>query len=384
MRIGVLTGGGDVPGLNTVIRDVTYRAAREKNIEVIGIKRGWGGLIYMNPDNSEIDLEHAVHLTEDDVRRFDREGGTFLRTSRIRPSKVKIHAALRRYRNIDFEGEKDMTSDVIKNIQNLKIDTLIAIGGDDTLSYALHLYRQGISVIGIPKTMDGDVAGTDYCIGFNTAIAKSNQYVTDLRSHLGSHERIGVIEVFGRNSGFTALYTALTAKPDRVLIPEIPQGFDINKLAELLVYDKKRNPSNYCIVIVSEGAKPFGGVEFFKSSKTDAYGHLKLGGIGEWIAGELEKITGEEVMEENMRYLLRSGSPTAKDKIVASIFANIAMDAVLRNQSGVMTAIRNGKFHLAHLEDTAESPTKVDVCHQYNIERYRPNYKGLEGNILLL
>ena len=382
MRIGILTGGGDVPGLNTVIHDVTYRAAREKNIEVIGIKRGWGGLIYMNPDIPYIDPEHAINLTQDVVRRFDREGGTFLRTSRTQPSQVKDHLGLRKYRNLEFKGKRDMTSQVIKNLRNLKIDTLIAIGGDDTLSYALHLHQQGVPVIGIPKTMDGDVAGTDYCIGFSTAITRSNQYVTDLRSHLGSHERIGVIEVFGRYSGFTALYTALAAKTDRLVIPEVQ--FDINKLAGLLVDDKKRNPSNYCIVIVSEGAKPLGGGEVLKSDRTDAYGNRKLGGIGEMIAEKLEEMTREEVTEENLRYLLRSGSPTAKDKIVASRFANLAVDAILKNKSGVMTSIQNGKLHLASLEETAASPVKVNAALQYDIERYMPNYKNLEGSGILL
>lgn len=383
MRIGILTGGGDVPGLNTVIRDVTYRAAREKDVNVVGIRRGWGGLIYINPEASEEDnSEHLVNLTEDNVRRYDREGGTFLRTSRIQPSKVKNHRALREYRNLEFDGTRDMTEDVIKNLQKLGIDKLIAIGGDDTLSYARHLHRLGIPVIGIPKTMDGDVAGTDYCIGFNTAMTKSNEYVTELRTVLGSHERIGVVEVFGRYSGHTGLHTALASKSDRLVIPEAE--FDIHKLAKLLLEDKRKNPSNYSIVVVSEGTKPVGGREIIKKEIQDAYGHLKLGGIGDWIAESIEEITGQETVVENLRYLLRSGSPTAKDKIIASAFANIAMDAVLENKSGLLTAVRNGRYCLVPLEVTSASPTKVDVERHYNPERYRPNYKGLEDSVVML
>ncbi|MDO8459780.1 MAG: ATP-dependent 6-phosphofructokinase [Nanoarchaeota archaeon] len=382
MRIGILTGGGDVPGLNTVLRDVVYRAQREKDINILGIKRGWGGLIYMNPDNQEMDPEHAIPLNEISVRGYDRVGGTRLHTSRIQPSKVNCDEKLRKYRGLDFECKRDMTQDVIKNLQNLGIDKLIAIGGDDTLSYALHLHKQGIPIIAIPKTMDGDVMGTDYCIGFNTAIVKATTYVTELRTHMGSHERIGIIEVFGRHSGFTGLYTALAAKSDRVIIPEVE--FDIQKLSDILASDKKDSPSNYSVLIVSEGAKPLGGKETIINGKIDNYGHIKLGGIGEQIAEKIQQLTGEETMTDNLRYLLRSGPPTAKDKIVASTFANIAMDAALRGDSGKMTAVRNGKFCLVPLEETKSSPAKVDVARQYNSERYEPNYVGLEGTIVLL
>ena len=383
MRIGILTGGGDVPSLNTVIHDVTYRAARENSASVIGLRRGWGSLIYMDPDNIEMDPDHAFYLNEEKVRGFDREGGTLLRTSRIQPSEVKYHPALQKYRNIDFfEGKRDMTQDVLKNLENLRIDILFAIGGDDTLKYARHLSKLGFPVIGIPKTMDGDVAGTDYCLGFNTAIERSNQYVTNLRSHLGSHERIGVIEVFGRHSGHTGLYTALAAKPDRLVIPEV--DFDIHRLAELLVYDKKRNSSNYSMVIASEGAKQLGETVVKENDKIDSYGHVKLGGIGKRIAGQLEELTGEDVMEENLRYLLRSGPPSPKDKTVASMFANIAVDSAIKHVAGKLTAIRDGKVCLVELEETKKSPTEVDVSRQYNSERYRPNYKGLVGVTVML
>jgi len=385
MRIGILTGGGDVPSLNTVIHDITYRASREKNMEVIGIRRGWGGLIYMNPDNLDLDPNHAIILSEDIVRKIDREGGTFLHTSRTLPSKVKAHKDLERFRGIKLKQkeERDMTGDVLKNLENHKIDYLIVVGGDDTLTYARYLSELGFPLIGVPKTMDGDVAGTDHCLGFSTAINRANEILTDLRTTLGSHERIGVVEIFGRYSGLTALYTALAAKPDRVIIPEVE--FEMDRLVELLIQDKERNPSEYSLVLVSEGAKPKGGkMQIDKRKEDDMYGHRKLGGIGRYIARELKKITGENAMEENLRYSLRSGRPSAKDKIVASAYANLAINAILRNKKGKLTSIRNGKLVLVSLEETAKSPVKVDAARLYNVDRFRPNYDKLEEITLVL
>ncbi len=281
MRIGILTGGGDVPGLNTVIHDVTYRARHEKNVEVVGIKRGWGGLIYMDPKSKTMDPEHALMLNEGNVRGIDRDGGTFLKSSRIFPLKVKPHQKLKEYRGIHFEGVRGMTSDVLANLDNLGIEKLIVIGGDDTLSYARHLHSVGFPVIGVPKTMDGDVAGTDYCIGFNTAISRACRSITDLRTSCGSHERIGVVELFGRHSGFTALYSAIASKADRVIIPEVP--FDIRELSSLILDDKKSSPARYSILLVAEGAIPIGGREETMNGGVDAYGHAKLGGIGKRV-----------------------------------------------------------------------------------------------------
>ena len=383
MKIGILTGGGDVPGLNTVIRDVVYRSAREKEkIGVIGIRRGWGGLVYLDPERKDIDSEHAGLLDEPSVRKIDREGGTWLHTSRTNPLKIKNHPNLAEFRGIKFEGERDMTKDVMKNLENLKIDVLIATGGDDTLSYARHLKKIGFPVMGIPKTMDCDVAGTDYCIGFSTAISRATEYITALRSCLGSHERIGVIEIFGRDSGFTGLYAALAAKPDRVVIPEV--DFDMDKLVGLLYDDKRKNKSRYSIVLASEGAKPIGCNAIYQSDRRDQYNHKKLGGIGRLIEENIKEKLNIETIEYRLAHLIRSGAPDAKDKICASVFANIVFDAIIRKEYGMMAAIINSKPTIVSLEESASSPKKVDVGRFYNSERYRPNYQNLEGSLLLL
>ncbi len=383
-RIGILTGGGDVPGLNTIIRDITYRAVHENSFEVIGIKRGWGGLVYMDPDRQGIDAEHAIILTSESVRKIDRDGGTILHSSRVNPSKMSSSPMLKEYRGIEYDKseKRDFTQDVLKNLGNLGIDLLIVVGGDDTLSYALQLHKQGVPVIGIPKTMDGDVAGTDYCIGFSTAISKASNYVTELRTVMGSHQRFGVIELFGRNSGFTALYTALAAKSDRVLIPEV--DFSLEKAVELLAKDKRENPSGYSLVLVSEGAKPIGGKIIYADGRTDDYDHKKLGGIGNVVAKYIQECTGEDVISEALRYLLRSGPPDAKDKIMASVYANVAFNGILRGESGVMAANHGGHNCLVPLEFVQASPRKVNVGLAYNTERYCPNYTNFEERTLLL
>jgi len=376
--IGVLTGGGDVPGLNTVIQQLTLRA--EKGYRVIGIKRGWGGLVYMDP-KSEPNSDHFEELTPNKVRIIDRTGGTILHTSRVNPLKVESDRVFEEYKGFSFEGKRDFTDDVIKNLDKMNIDVLVTIGGDDTLSYSRHLMSLGRKVIGIPKTMDGDVCGTDYCIGFATAITRANTNITRLRSSCGSHERIGVFEEFGRHSGLTALYSAVVAKVDRVLIPEVP--FDMDRVIELTIRDYRENPSKYAILLVAEGAKEIAGEELFKGEKQDGYGHKKLGGIGYIIAGEFKK-TGFETVENPITYLLRSGEPDAKDKLYATVFADLSIDAISKGHTGTLTAIKDGKPTLVPLEITKNSPFKVDVERFYDTEQYRPKVSGFIDSCLIL
>lgn len=379
--IGILTGGGDVPGLNTVIRDFTLRA-NKLGFKVIGIRRGWGGLIYMDPNNQYMDPEHALVLNEYVVRRIDREGGTFLHSSRVRPSTVTKNPDLMQYRGLSFDTATDLTEDVIQNLKNLGIDILVAIGGDDTLSYAVHLQKKGFPVMGIPKTMDGDIYGTDYCLGFSTAISKAADFITQLRTTLGSHERIGVIEIAGRNSGFTALNAALAAKPDRVLIPEV--DFDMENLMNLLLDDKKKNPSNYSFCLVAEGAKPKGKDVVYANAMTDDYGHKKLGGIGKLISSYIAYKTGRTIMSEELGYYLRSGNPDAKDRIVASVYANITCDAIAKGHDGLMASMNNGRYKMSPLSEVTKSPKVVDVKRFYNSERYHPIFENFESTEILL
>ncbi len=379
-RIGILTGGGDVPGLNTVIHDVTLRAHYE-NIEVVGIKRGWGGLIYMDPEGKISDEEHLIPLDRQSVRRIDRTGGTILRTSRTNPVKVHHNADLEKYRGIKLEEKTDLTPDVLKNLDRLGIDALVAIGGDDTLSYAAHLKKQGFKVLAVPKTMDNDVNGTEYCIGFSSAISKCLLLIDDLRTPMGSHERFGVIELFGRNAGYTALYAAYVSRGDRVLIPEF--DFDPDHLVKLLVEDRDKNPSNYAIVLVSEGAKPAGG-KILEGGKVDQYGHAKLGGIGFEVAEHIQKTTGYNTIVQRLAYFMRSGSPDAVDKLVAGFFANIAFDCIMENNFGHMMAIVDGKYDIVPIESVVSDQRVVDVDSLYLKDRYRPNFKNMKGLPLFL
>jgi 6-phosphofructokinase 1 len=379
--IGILTGGGDVPGLNTVIRDFTLRA-RKLGFNVIGIRRGWGGLIYMDPNKKEMNPEHAIRMDDATVRRVDREGGTFLHSSRVKPTSVTKNPDLMEFRGLSFDQPTDMTEDVIKNLQNLEIDTLVAVGGDDTLSYAVHLHNKGFKVLGIPKTMDGDIYGTDYCLGFSTAISKAADYITQLRTTLGSHERIGVIEIAGRNSGFTALNAALAAKPDRVLIPEV--DFDMDTLLQLLLDDKKKNPSGYSFCLTAEGAKPKGGEQVYSSAQVDDYGHRKLGGVGKLISSYISYKTNRTVMSEELGYYLRAGNPDAKDRIVASVYANITANAIAKGDHGLMASMKDGRYQMTPLVEVLKSPKKVDVARFYNSDRYHPIFENFESTEILL
>ncbi len=383
-KIAVLTGGGDVPGLNSVIKSVVYRAS-EMGRGVVGIRRGWEGLTHLNPEN-ELDPNYVLQLTRENTRTIDRRGGTVLHTSRTNPQRMKTNrlpahvqqaelAALPR--NGDYV---DFTPAVLRNLDRLGVGCLIAIGGDDTLSFAARLHRESFPVIAIPKTMDNDVQGTEYCIGFSTAITRARELITRQRTTLGSHERIGIFRIFGRDAGFTALYTGYVTSA-RCLIPEFP--FDLDQLARLLMEDKRNNPSNYSLVVVSEGAV-WRDQQVADYGEADAYGHKKKVDIGHALEAELKKRTGEDTMVSDLTYDLRSGEPDAVDQLVATTFANIALDLLASNTTGSMTSIRDGRYAHSPLPDPALGPRRVDVGALYNTERYRPNYASKLGAPLLL
>jgi 6-phosphofructokinase len=381
--IGILTGGGDVPGLNSVIKSVVYRAT-EMGKDVIGIRKGWKGLTNVDTSETEESIFHR-ELTRDNTRTIDRTGGTILHTSRTNPSrvaasKVPAHISKDRLKSLPFDGKNyDFTSIVIENLEKLGIGCLVAIGGDDTLGFAATLSRNGFPVIGVPKTMDNDVAGTEYCIGFSTAITRAKDAITRQRTTLGSHERIGIFRIFGRDAGFTALYTAYVTGA-RCLIPEYP--FDMAHVSDLLLEDKHRNESNYSIVIVSEGAVPKQG-KIEEVGEMDGYGHRKKVDVGQALAKELEQRTGEETMTSDLTYDLRSGDPDAMDQIVATTFANIAVDLIRDGITGRMVGLQNGCYAHADLPHVSAGARKVDIVTQYNTERYRPNYSSKLGAPIL-
>ena len=370
MRIGILTGGGDVPGLNPCIKALVYRAIDEGH-EPIGIRRGWRGLLFYNPDDPAACEECLQPLDKLVVRTIDRTGGTFLHTSRTNPSRVRpSHAPdfLRPEAELDDSQTLDFTDHVLRALEYLKIDVLIPIGGEDTLGYGARIHREGFPVISIPKTMDNDVFGTDFCIGFSTAVTRSVHFIHQLRSTAGSHERIGVVELFGRHSGETSLISAYLAGVDRAIISEVP--FDIDKLADLLMQDKQANPSHYAIMTISEGAHEVSG-EVIQIGVADAYGHKKLGGVGAVTAKTLEKITGVKTMCQELAYLMRSGAPDALDIMVAVNYANTALDLLAVAKFGRMVALRDGRY----TDVSAESPTlgikHVDVRALYDVDNYR-------------
>src|SRR5512136_159692 len=335
-RIGVLTGGGDVPGLNPCIKTIVNRAVDE-GYEVVGIRKGWAGLLYCNPEDPQSIAEYIVPLDKQRVRTVDRTGGTFLHTSRTNPAKVSNAEVPEFLRGADYDPQAkekhDFTGHVLANLAHLGIDALIPIGGDDTLSYAERLHREGFPVVAIPKTMDNDVYGTDYCIGFSTAITRSVHFIHNLRTSAGSHERIAVIELFGRNSGETSLISAYLSGVDRALISEVP--FDPRKLSQLLVADKRDNPSNYAMVTVSEGATMIGG-QIVEYGQEDAYGHKKLGGIGMVLSEAIKKLTGSHIIYQQLSYLMRTGAPDSLDLMVAFNYATMAMDLIAEGMSGRM------------------------------------------------
>jgi len=383
MRIGILTGGGDVPGLNPCIKALVYRAVDEGH-EPVGVRRGWRGLLFYNPDDPATHEECIMPLNKLMVRTIDRTGGTFLHTSRTNPSRVRPSQApdfLRPEGDLDESQTLDFTDHVLQALEHLKIDVLIPIGGEDTLGYAARIHREGFPIISIPKTMDNDVFGTDFCIGFSTAITRSVHFIHQLRSTAGSHERIGVIELFGRHSGETSLISAYLAGVDRAIISEVP--FDIERLADLLMQDREANPSHYAMMTISEGAREIGG-EVIQTGVADPYGHKKLGGIGAVTAEKLEKITGVKTMCQALAYLMRSGTPDALDIMVAVNYASTAMDLLAIGKFGRMVALRDGRY----TDVSAESPTlgikHVDVRALYDVDNYRPKVWHVLGKPMFL
>ena len=386
MRIGILTGGGDVPGLNPCIKAVVDRAVDEGH-EVVGIRRGWGGLLQLNPEDPTTYEGSYIKLDKIRVRAIDRTGGTFLHTSRTNPAKVKPKDVPDFLRNPEEPADpadkslRDFTPHVLKNLEFLGIDRLIPIGGDDTLSFGERLHSEGFPVVAIPKTMDNDVYGTDYCIGFGTAVTRSVQFIHQLRTSTGSHERIAVVELFGRNSGETSLISSYLASVDRALISEVP--FDVEKLASLVLKDKKTNPSNYAMVTISEGAHFMGG-QVVEYGEADAYGHKKLGGIGQLLGEALKKLTGEDIIYQQVSYLMRSGAPDALDLMVGVNYANLAVSLITSGVSGRMVALRDGTYTHIPMSTVTSGLKRVDVSELYDVNEYRPKVRHVLGKPMFL
>ncbi len=380
--IGILTGGGDVPGLNPAIRAVTVRALRE-GYRVLGIRRGWAGLVDLIPDPDADNSVHFLELTEDAVNRAGRTGGTFLHTSRTRPS--RLPKALVPDHLLDSYADEinDLTPAVLRNLEFLGVDFLIPIGGDDTLSYAQRLHEEGVKVVAVPKTMDNDVPGTDYCIGFSTCVTRTIELTHQLRTTAGSHERFLVIEVFGRYSGYTAVLPTMAGAADRCVIPE--HHFEMEQLCELLSHDRNRNPSSYAVVLVSEGARMTDAdAMMFDGEERDQYGHKKLGGIGDRVATLLKVCSPKHnqgrrvnVVSQRLGYLVRCGDPDALDSIVPMAFGNLALDLILSNTSGRLVSIRNGVYDSVPIDVVTGRKKVIDVQKYYNTERLRPRYKSL-------
>jgi 6-phosphofructokinase 1 len=384
MRLGILTGGGDVPGLNACMKAAATRILDEGH-EMFGFRRGWAGLLHYNPDDIKSHEDLIIPLTKTVVRTIDRTGGTFLHTSRTNPGKVRpkdMPDFLKgKFEHKDGKEPADCTAHSLRVIEHLKLDGLIAIGGDDTLSYAVRLHKEGVPMVCIPKTMDNDVYGTDYCIGFSTAVTRSVEFINSMRTPSGSHERIAVVELFGRYSGETSLISAYLAGVDRAIISEV--DFDIDKLVKFLIEDRNGNPSNYAIMTVSEGAKPLGG-EMSLKGEADAYGHQKLGGIGHYIGNEIEKRSGIGVMIQQLGYLMRGGAPDALDRMVATTYGYLAADLLIQKQSGRMVALRDGKYTTISASMITEGKKCVDVDELYDIDKYRPKVAHLLGKPMFL
>jgi ATP-dependent phosphofructokinase / diphosphate-dependent phosphofructokinase len=385
-RIGVLTGGGDVPGLNPAMKEVVLNAL-DDDYEVLGIRRGWGGLLWYNLDEPSTHDYYIRHLDQNSVRRIDRTGGTFLHTSRTNPQNVRkddVPGFLKESslgKVIDEQGTMDYTDHVLKVLDHLGLDVLVSIGGDDTLSYSVRLNKEGFPVVAIPKTMDNDVNGTDYCIGFSTAVTRSVDAIMQLRTSVGSHERIGVFELFGRNSGETSLISAYLAYVDRAIISEVP--FNMEKLADFLLEDKRNCPSNYAILTVSEGAT-FEGGEIIETGPEDAFGHRKLGGIGEMVSEEIKRLTGQHIMYQKFGYIMRSGAPDSLDRMVAMAFGNLAMQLIRREEYGKLVALQGGKYTTVPVDIVLAGNKQVDVEAYYDKEQYKPKVKDFLGEPMFL
>ena len=387
--IGILTGGGDVPGLNPAIRAVTIRALRE-GYRVVGIRRGWRGLVDFVPEYGADNSPFVVELTEEIVNRAGRTGGTFLHSSRTRPSHLPAAFVPDHLKDKYTAPVNDITRDVLKNLEFLGVETLVPIGGDDTLSYAFRLHEEGVRVVAIPKTMDNDVSGTDYCIGFSTCVTRTIELTHRLRTSAGSHERILVIEVFGRYAGFTALLPTMAGAADRCVIPEHP--FDPDRLVQLLVRDRSRNPSHYSVVLVSEGATMAHQADrVYESEEADQFGHKKLGGIGDVISQKLKEMSprfnnGErvDVINQRLGYLVRCGDPDALDSIVPMAFGNLALDLILNGTSGRLVNVRNGRYDNVPIEVVTSRKKMVDVGKYYQPDRLRPRYEKFENKPLFI
>ncbi|PWB49547.1 MAG: phosphofructokinase [Anaerolineales bacterium] len=386
--IGILTGGGDVPGLNPAIRAVTVRALRE-GYKVIGLRRGWAGIIDVIRDEKVDNSNNYQELTEEVVNRAARTGGTFLHTSRTRPSSIKKDSVPPHLQDKYTADVNDLTPEVLKNLDWLGIDYLIPIGGDDTLSYAVRLHQEGVKVIAIPKTMDNDVPGTDYCIGFSTCVTRTIQLTNNLRTIAGSHERIMVLEVFGRYAGFTAMLPTMAGAANRCVIPEYK--FNIDRLAELLVYDRNRNPSKYSVVLVSEGAVFDGEEMVFLDRATDAYGHAKLGGIGDMVSARLAELTGMynngkpiNIINQKLGYMVRAGDPDAIDSIVPMAYGNLALNLAMMKVHGRLVVLKNGRYDNMPLDVIVGKKKMVNVATYYNTDRLRPHYESFEMKPLFI
>jgi 6-phosphofructokinase 1 len=386
--IGILTGGGDVPGLNPAIRAVTFRALRE-GYEVIGFRRGWAGLVDMVRDEKHDNSDNFQRLTEEVVNRAGRTGGTFLHSSRTNPARVSKSSVPEHLKG-QFNAEKnDLTPEVLKNLSWLGVEHMIPIGGDDTLSYGVRLYQEGVRVVAIPKTMDNDVPGTDYCIGFSTCITRTIQMTNSLRTSAGSHERFMVLEVFGRYAGYTAMLPTMAGAANRCVIPE--HKFDIEQLTELLVHDRQKNPSHYSIVLVSEGAMFKGGEMVFQRDAADAFGHKKLGGIGDLVSEELTMHSPKfnngkkiECINQKLGYLVRCGDPDAIDSIVPMAYGNLALDLILNRIHGRLVVLKNGRYDNMPIDTVTATKKVVNIKEYYNIERLRPIYQSFEMKPLFL
>jgi ATP-dependent phosphofructokinase / diphosphate-dependent phosphofructokinase len=386
--IAILTGGGDVPGLNPAIRAVTIRANRE-GYKVIGLRRGWAGITEVIRDHKADNSNNFQVLTNDIVNKAGRTGGTFLHTSRTRPSHMSKASVPDHLKNTYSSETNDLTPEIIKNLEWLGVDYLIPIGGDDTLSYGVHLFKKGVNVVAIPKTMDNDVPGTDYCIGFSTCVTRTIHMTNSLRTSAGSHERLLVLEVFGRYAGFTAMLPTMAGAANRCVIPEYE--FDIDLLARLMVEDRNQNPSKYSIVLVSEGAMFKGGEMIFSNTEKDAYGHAKLGGIGDMVSSKLKDLSEKynkgktiNIINQKLGYMVRGGDPDALDSIVPMAFGNLALDLILKGVHGRVVVLKDGRYGNLPIEVVTTSKKLVNVSDYYNTERLRPHYHSFEKKPFLL
>jgi 6-phosphofructokinase 1 len=378
MRVGILTGGGDVPGLNNAIRSFVWRM-EEAGYEVVGLRRGWAALLHVLPSPGADNSAWVLPLTRANTRTIDRSGGTVLHTSRLNPALTRADAVPAHLAGRGAplpDGRVDLTGPALEALESLQLEALVAIGGDGTLRFARRLHLEGAKIVGVPKTMDNDVYGTEYCIGFSTAVTRSVNFINDLRTVAGSHERFLVVELFGRWSGETCLLASYLAATDRALIAEVP--FEPETVAHLLAEDKAANPSAYAVLAISEGAYPVGG-EPFMSGEPDVVGNRELGGVGRFVREVLQRVTGDRVIYQRLGYLMRSGPPDALDRLVANNFANLAADLILAHKSGHLTAVVGGRYAPVRLERVAEGTKQVDVERFYDRAAYRPKITGVMG-----